>query len=676
MRTINKTSAASKIMSAALLSAGALCMASVAAKSISMPSQLKNIPKAVMPVTQKLEYIVTFDLSAKRAGLSKADFMAIQKQHIGKTRGLKVLKVFKHTGAMLVKATPAAITALSSKGKAANVSSVSQNRVLADIPKQPSTNNLHIKTTFDDVASWGIDRIDQRYLTLDGKLNAPRGGAGVTAYILDTGTIATSNEFDNASGQTRLRMGYNPFRDNFDSADCHGHGSHVAGTVGGSTYGVAKDVNLVALRVMECGEVKTVANIVEGMEWVMDDVAAHQGPAVVNMSLSDPDGSVVWDNATQAMIDAGITVVVAAGNNFYDACINSPARLSDAITVGATDQYDHYNNLSNYGQCVDILAPGTSITSIDENGQPWTISGTSMAAPHVTGAAALVLERHPDFNHHQVKQYLLDHATQGVISGTAGNGDTLEPSANKLLFIGDDLATPLPQPVVNAGESVAVELLERGYAYYKTQVGEGADQLTIEINADDEVDLFVKHDDVPSANPVSFHNDCKQTHFGGNEVCEFDAPAIGDWHILIASSNPAASVQLSVNHDGGAVDVCDTDPQSAACICKTNPTDPICNPGSDLLNLSNLASSSQLVYEVVVPAGKTLTVTSSGGTGDAELFVNFNEQANSWWDSECYSRNSGNDDQCVITQTQAGTYFIVVDAYRPFENVSLVATVE
>ncbi|NQZ09557.1 MAG: pre-peptidase C-terminal domain-containing protein, partial [Algicola sp.] len=359
-------------------------------------------------------------------------------------------------------------------------------------------------------------------------------------------------------------------------------------------------------------------------------------------------------------------------------CKNSPARLSDAITVGATDQYDHYNNLSNYGECVDILAPGSSITSIDENGQPWSISGTSMAAPHVTGAAALVLELNPDFNHHQVKKYLLDHATQGVISGTDGAGDTPQRSANKLLYIGDDLGKPLPAPVVNSGDTVQVELLEGGFAYYKTHLGEDAEQLTIEINAEDEVDLFVKYDDVPSANPVNFHNDCKQTHFGGHEVCEFSSPDAGDWHILIASSNPNASIQLNVSHDGTVVDICDIDPQSQACICTNNPADPICDPVVEpgvveLLNLSNLGSSSQLVYQIEVPAGKTLTVTTSGGTGDAELLVNYLQQADVWWASDCSSRNSGNDEECIITQTQPGTYYIVLAIYANFDNVDLVA---
>ena len=676
MRTFNK------IVSALFISTAALSASTALAKLYSTP---ELVLQAEQQEQQQLkEYLVTFDMSAKAADVSKSEFMAAQQLKLAGDK-LQVKKSFKHSGVMLVKASKKAIAELKANK---SVLSVSENRIISDIapiPRKESKATDSNQTKNTSAASWGLDRVNQRYLTLDGVYSAPRGGAGVTAYILDTGTINTSNEFDDANGQTRLRMGYNPFRDNFDSTDCHGHGSHVAGTVGGSTYGVAKEVNLVALRVMECGEVKTVANIVEGMEWVMDDVAAHQGPAVVNMSLSDPEGSVAWDNATQAMIDAGITVVVAAGNNYYDACINSPARLPDAITVGATDKYDNYNNLSNYGQCVDILAPGSSITSIDENGQSWTISGTSMAAPHVAGAAALVLERHPNFNHHQVKQYLLEHATQGVISGTAGAGDTAERSANKLLYVGDDVAGPLPQPVVDAGETVAVELLERGYAYYKTQVGDNAEQLSVEITSQDEVDLFVKYDDVPTANPVSFHNNCKQTGFGGNEVCEITNPDAGDWHILIASSNPNAAINLSVNSDGsgtgggggGGTGPCDTDPTSPACVCEINPNDPICNPDTgevELINLSGLSSSSELVYQVDVPAGKTLTVATSGGTGDVEVLVNFGSQANSWWASDCYSTNSGNDDECVINQTQAGTYFIVLDIYRDFDGVSLVAS--
>ncbi|KGJ93773.1 S8 family peptidase [Colwellia psychrerythraea] len=782
------------LINASLLSVSSLTVTAVSAIQ-PINSVSDNLSDISIQISQKNEYLVTFKPVASLNDVSNADFIQAQKVKLANNKKISVKKVYKYARTMLIQADETTIATLRSDE---NVLSITLNSVLADMPIKPIKLNrvAQVQNGDDDIASWGLDRIDQRYLNLDEQFISSAQGTGVTAYVLDTGTVTTSNEFYGKNGESRLRMGYNPFRDNFDSADCHGHGSHVAGTVGGSNYGVAKNVNVVAVRVMECGEDKTVANIIEGMNWVMQDVANHQGPAVVNISLSDPDGSVSWDNATQAMIDAGITVVVAAGNNFYDACKNSPARLSDAITVGATDKYDFYNNLSNYGACVDILAPGSSITSIDENAEQWTISGTSMAAPHVTGAAALVLEKNPNFNHHQVKQYLLAHATQGVISGTTGAGDTEVGSANKLLYIGDDLGTPLVESVVNSGETVQVQMLAGGLAYYKTIVGNNAQQLKITVDSQAEVDLYVKYADVPTANPINFHNDCKQTHFGGYEVCEFSAPEAGEWHILIASGYNNSDIQLSVTNDGGVVDICDTSPQSVECICPKEPTNPICitdpdpepnpNPGLteltsgqaemlnlakqnqalyfidvvseqqalkvttsgeigdvdmtitlgegdeqielcsattsssnescvinnpvagryfitldaytdveevsveanvieqsgcqqdcdavELLKLTQLNSNSQLVYPVTVPAGKTLTVTTNGGLGDVELMVNYNVQASSWWSSDCFSLNSGNDESCEISNTQAGTYYIVLKRYEDFKQVTLTAS--
>ncbi|WP_242418554.1 S8 family peptidase, partial [Frankia sp. CpI1-P] len=209
--------------------------------------------------------------------------------------------------------------------------------------------------------------------------------------------------------------------------DCNGHGTHVAGTVGGSTYGVAKSVRLVAVRVLDCDGFGTVSGVIAGIDWI---TAHHASPAVVNMSL-EGDASRALDLAVRQSINAGLTYSVSAGNGGSDACDFSPARLPRAITVGATTADDSRDiSYSNFGRCVDLFAPGTAITS-DWNASDTatnTISGTSMAAPHVTGAAALFLSTHPGAGPDRVRTAIVNAATQGALTNV-GDG-----SPNALLY--------------------------------------------------------------------------------------------------------------------------------------------------------------------------------------------------------------------------------------------------
>ncbi|HEX6371626.1 MAG TPA: S8 family peptidase [Longimicrobium sp.] len=231
---------------------------------------------------------------------------------------------------------------------------------------------------------WGLDRIDQRDRPLSGSYTYDRTGSGVTAYVIDTGIETSHSQFGG-----RASAGFDAFGGS--GQDCNGHGTHVAGTLGGSTYGVAKSVGLVAVRVLDCSGFGSTSTVVAGIDWVR---ANHATSSVANLSLGGgPDQAI--DDAIANLVASGVTVVVAAGNDNVDACTQSPARAPLAVTVGATNSSDQEASFSNHGSCVDTYAPGVGITSAWLNGGTNTIDGTSMASPHVAGVAALFLEANP-----------------------------------------------------------------------------------------------------------------------------------------------------------------------------------------------------------------------------------------------------------------------------------------
>jgi subtilisin family serine protease len=270
-------------------------------------------------------------------------------------------------------------------------------------------------------ATWGIDRIDQRNRPLSTTYTYPRTASNVHAYIIDTGIRVAHAQFGG-----RATSGYDAV-DGGTADDCNGHGTHVAGTVGGSTYGVAKAVQLVAVRVLDCRGSGTTAGVIAGVNWVTNNKIR---PAVANMSLGGGISSSL-DNAVANSIASGVTYALAAGNSSANACNTSPARVGAAITVGATTSTDARSSYSNYGTCLDIFAPGSSITSAwySSNSAVNTISGTSMAAPHVAGAAALVLSASPNLTPAQVQGSLVANATTGVVTNP-GSG-----SPNRLLWV-------------------------------------------------------------------------------------------------------------------------------------------------------------------------------------------------------------------------------------------------
>jgi subtilisin family serine protease len=276
---------------------------------------------------------------------------------------------------------------------------------------------------------WGLDRIDQRSATLSKTYTPMADGNTVHAYVIDTGVRITHNDFGG-----RARYGYDFVSNDGIASDCNGHGTHVAGTIGGTRYGVAKKVRLVAVRVLDCQGSGLLSDVVRGIQWVTRYAAK---PAVANMSLAGTY-SPALESAVQASINSGITYVVAAGNEDINATDVSPAGLPSVITVGATDRKDKRASFSNYGSVLDLFAPGVNIRSAVASGNTATAvySGTSMASPHVAGAAALALDAFGAMTPAQVRNYLVAKSTTGKVADRAG-------SPNRLLFLPAPVAAPV-----------------------------------------------------------------------------------------------------------------------------------------------------------------------------------------------------------------------------------------
>lgn len=369
-----------------------------AASNVANPVNDSSQAKGII----KNQYIVILN---KDAGLSKDFAQNIAKQHAG-----KVLQsydtVFKGFAIYLPDTAGAAF--IEAMKKNPHVLSVESDTI------------VNIDATTQSNPDWGLDRIDQKALPLNSTYSYLQTGSGTTAYIVDTGILSSHQEF---SG--RVLSGYTAISDGNGTTDCNGHGTHVAGTVGGTTYGVAKSVNLVPIRILGCDGSGASSNVIAGLDWILKN---GKKPAVVNMSLGGATSSSL-DSAVENLYNNGYVMVVAAGNSNTDACTSSPARVSKAITVAATDNTDTRASYSNYGSCVDIFAPGSQINSswIGSNTATKILNGTSMATPHVAGVVAEMLQSTPTASPQTISTNLLNQASSNVVKNPSG-------SPNRLLY--------------------------------------------------------------------------------------------------------------------------------------------------------------------------------------------------------------------------------------------------
>ncbi len=602
---------------------------SVLASSAVMAGEIRGLREnGVIPGQYIVVYKSESQVQAMGIAAHEASPAALAASH-GKRHKLKIKHTFAHAlrGAV-VEGKDADAQALADD---ATVAYVEADRVIRIGASQSG-------------ATWGLDRIDQTNLPLNSTYTYPdQGGQGVRAYIIDTGINTSHNDFTG-----RTASGYSAINDGRGTSDCQGHGTHVASTTAGTTWGVAKKATVIPVRVLDCNGSGSNSGVIAGINWVAQNAVK---PAVANMSLGGGASQAV-DDAIASLTNSGVVAVVAAGNDSSNACNYSPARAPSAITVGSTTSSDAMSSFSNYGSCVDIYGPGSNITAAlhSNNTGSQTMSGTSMASPHVAGVAALYLGANPSASVNAVTSALVSNATNGKVTG-------IPSGVNKLLninWLNGGGTTPDPVVTLTNGTPVAnLSFSAQQSRYFTLQVPAGASNLKfVTSGGSGDVDLYVKF----GSQPTTTTADCKSEGSTNAETCTISNVQAGTYHVLAYGYSASSGVSLTGSYStGGGGD---------GTITLTNGT---------AVSVATATGASKM-YKITVPAGRSsLTIQSSGGTGDLDLYV----QRGSLPTRTSYlrkSEGSTNSETITISSPTAGDYYIMAYGYSAVSGASLRAT--
>ncbi|HEY0035766.1 MAG TPA: S8 family serine peptidase [Longimicrobium sp.] len=521
-------------------------------------------------------------------------------------------------------------------------------------------------------ATWGLDRIDQRALPLNSTFVYTPSGDGVNVYVIDTGILTTHTEFGG-----RASVGADFVNDGRNGQDCNGHGTHVAGTIAGSTYGVAKNASVIAVRVFGCSGGATNSTIVAAVDWV---TANAQKPAVANMSLGGSANAPVND-AVAASIASGVVYAVAAGNNNSDACEKSPASAPGAITVASSTSTDARSSFSNWGSCVDLFAPGSSITSAwwSNDTAVNTISGTSMATPHVAGVAAAYLENNATATPAEVAQMIVGTSTVGTIGDVVG-------SPNRLLF---SPLTPVP-----GGAGIVLDRSSLLFTFLRTpaSAAAGADVAQrFTTSGGGAPRQTTQNGDAVHATAVLGSEMSLPIVLGNNGTAALNWTASGDrpWlsaapaqGVLAAGEDTtlqatASAGSLAVGSYTGTLAVHDSTsgipPRLVSVNVRVAGVTQV-QSGTPRTGLSG-AETSEEYYAINVPRGAgSLSIETSGGTGDVDLYVRY-AGAPDLDTFDCRPYQDGNSERCDLATPAAGTYYVMLRGFTAYSDVTLAATV-